>query len=420
MRLAALRVPGLPRLGWVATVERDDPHVTLLHGDMVETGDEAFVAGAWDGPFADFAVTEATTLMGSGGRITDHTVTFCNATHPFDQLYSVATDDAVHVANSLSLLLARIDDGPNLRYRKYRADRVRHWGRGTVAPPSPVPTRNGREVLAHLATDLIVGDDLSITVTQKPAPPPPRDFADYRATLAEAVRLLVVNGSDTHRRQPLRALTTISRGYDSTVASVLAAEAGVRDALTLVSSASHEDDGQELGERLGLRVTAHAADAWRNQTGELELEFAASSSGPVQFPLVAHDGEWRDSLVFTGALGDDLWDLEPGCIGEHLTQVGSPMMTPACLHEFGLRAGIVFVHVPMIDAVHCNDVFRISKSPEMAPWTMGTDYDRPIPRRIVEEAGIPRGSFATHKYASAATTLDESFGPDTRADFHRF
>jgi len=33
----------------------------------------------------------------------------------------------------------------------------------------------------------------------------------------------------------------------------------------------------------------------------------------------------------------------------------------------------------------------------MAPWALGTDYDRPVARRIVEEAGIERGTFAVRK-----------------------
>jgi len=40
---------------------------------------------------------------------------------------------------------------------------------------------------------------------------------------------------------------------------------------------------------------------------------------------------------------------------------------------------------------------------EMAPWRLGSDYDRPIPRRILEEAGIPRQLFGTRKKAVVET-----------------
>src|SRR5438067_688694 len=39
----------------------------------------------------------------------------------------------------------------------------------------------------------------------------------------------------------------------------------------------------------------------------------------------------------------------------------------------------------------------------MAPWRLGSDYDRPIPRRILEEAGIPRQLFGTRKKAVVET-----------------
>ena len=38
-------------------------------------------------------------------------------------------------------------------------------------------------------------------------------------------------------------------------------------------------------------------------------------------------------------------------------------------------------------------------SVEMAPWRLGTSYDRPIPRRIAEAAGVPRQAFGQRKKA---------------------
>ncbi|MCZ7628807.1 MAG: acyl-CoA dehydrogenase family protein [Microthrixaceae bacterium] len=38
----------------------------------------------------------------------------------------------------------------------------------------------------------------------------------------------------------------------------------------------------------------------------------------------------------------------------------------------------------------------------MAPWSIGGRYDRPIPRRIVEEAGVERRLFGHHKFSGGA------------------
>lgn len=48
-------------------------------------------------------------------------------------------------------------------------------------------------------------------------------------------------------------------------------------------------------------------------------------------------------------------------------------------------------------------LLAISKSEEMAPWSLFTDYDRPIARRIVEEAGVPRAWFGQAKKMVTST-----------------
>src|SRR5207245_159892 len=41
--------------------------------------------------------------------------------------------------------------------------------------------------------------------------------------------------------------------------------------------------------------------------------------------------------------------------------------------------------------------------PAMAPWRIGGDYDRPIPRRLAESAGVPRPWFGLKKKAVVIT-----------------
>jgi len=48
---------------------------------------------------------------------------------------------------------------------------------------------------------------------------------------------------------------------------------------------------------------------------------------------------------------------------------------------------------------HHTGIIRLSRSDEMRKWSIGGSYDRPIPRRIAEEAGIPRTWFGTKKMA---------------------
>jgi hypothetical protein len=69
--------------------------------------------------------------------------------------------------------------------------------------------------------------------------------------------------------------------------------------------------------------------------------------------------------------------------------------------ELRLRAGFAMMSVPYLVSQDPRPLRRISLSPEMRPWSVGGSYDRPIPRRIVEEAGIPRDWFGRNK-ANAA------------------
>ncbi len=418
--LSTRLVSGLPRLAWCATVTRNSPQLALVHGETVEIVGDTFVAGAWDGPFPDLGMFDAATVMGSGGRATDHEVKFCNATHPFDVLFSVRLDDAVHVSNSLPLLLACTDDGPDLRYRKYQGDRVAAWRAGTAASPTSMPTRCGREALIHTGADLAVRHDLEVISTYKPVPPEPHGFAEYRAMLADAVREVVENATHSARRRPLRTLATLSTGYDSGASAVLGAEAGIHDAVTFTMPGPHSDSGTPIGKVLGIKVVEYDSKAWRDLSSEPEIESAASASGTTNAPLAVLDDGWNDSLVLHGALGDDVWDIVIGDWGEGLSQPGAGTFAPESLHEYGLRAGVVFFFVPTIGAVHFKEIRCITESAEMAPWIIGAPYERPIPRRIIEEAGVPRGMFATRKRASAAVFTDQLLGPAAQTDFERF
>jgi hypothetical protein len=69
------------------------------------------------------------------------------------------------------------------------------------------------------------------------------------------------------------------------------------------------------------------------------------------------------------------------------------------LQEFRLKTGFIHVPVPLLAFTRHADVLRISNSLEMRRWRVGGHYDRPIPRRLVEEAGVPRRAYALEKRA---------------------
>ncbi len=418
--LTTRRVTGLPPLAWAATV-RAGPVVDLVLGDLVETRDASFIAGAWDGPFSALEFLTAPTMMGTAGCVTVDEAMFCSATHLLELLYSVRVDDAVVVSNSLPLLFARTGDGPDLRYRRYRQDFVQLWWDGSAGVPARLPTRKGREVLVHGHANVAIDRDLSLRTTEKRVPPTPDDYGEYRSILSTTVHRLVENATDGSRRRSLRPVVTLSSGYDSTVGAVLGAEAGIRDAMTLVRGGSRADSGEAVGELLGLRVSVSSFDRWRDLSPAPEIEFVASVSGPSHVPLAALEDQWRGSLVLVGSLGDATWEAGESQLGHvPLSQPHGVIFPTRSMHDFALRAGIVFLHVPAIAGVHAKRIADISDSPEMRPWSTDAGYNRPIPRRIIEEAGVPRGSFARSKIAGASTQQGLTLGPSASADFDAF
>jgi hypothetical protein len=98
-------------------------------------------------------------------------------------------------------------------------------------------------------------------------------------------------------------------------------------------------------------------------------------------------------------LGDTLWstgDTQSPALSE---QYRFRYPAGGSLQEFRLQTGFIHVPVPLLAFTRHADVRRISNSLEMRPWRVGGDYDRPIPRRLVEEAGVPRRSYAREKRA---------------------
>jgi hypothetical protein len=103
--------------------------------------------------------------------------------------------------------------------------------------------------------------------------------------------------------------------------------------------------------------------------------------------------------VFTGFQGDEVWDTNSY---ERVYQDdGVVRGDPGALmlSEIRLKCGMINVAVPSLFARSIGDLARIASSREMAPWRISREYDRPIARRIVESAGVPRALFGVRKKA---------------------
>jgi hypothetical protein len=207
---------------------------------------------------------------------------------------------------------------------------------------------------------------------------------------------------------------TISTGYDSPAAAVLARAVGCTEAVTFRRSRAkadgdRDDSGAGIAEIIGLRVTAYDRLGYIGQTG-----FPEAESGISEFISLAPALGRR--LVFTGYNGA-IWDRWRK--GDRMIRRTDDSGNN--LAELRLRAGFIHVAVPYLGCTSHPSIYRISNSDEMRPWRLDRRYDKPIARRIAEEAGVPREMFGMEKKAAAVAAHLEGFERVmTRASFADF
>src|SRR5207245_8040574 len=61
----------------------------------------------------------------------------------------------------------------------------------------------------------------------------------------------------------------------------------------------------------------------------------------------------------------------------------------------------IHLPVPFLGFRQIGDVSALSRSSAMAPWDVPGAYSRPICRRIVETAGVPRDAFGVRKQTAS-------------------
>ena len=425
MRLQCTRVMTLPRLAWCARVTAGASVVEVLHGDWVETWPHAFCEGAWDGPFevGDFAA--AATFMGSGGRVTPEGLLLAAPTHVMARLYTIETGGRLLASNSLVFLLAQTGDALDLDHSRYYFDFLRHKRRGLTRPTAFIVTAGGRCLHCHHHTNLLVRPDLSWSTQPKPPGPAPGDFESYRDLLQTGVARTVQNAAHPGRRQRYRPLATLSQGYDAPAVATLVARAGATEALVCRLPArpgEPEEDGSLLVKPLGLTPIPFDGLAFRARADAPEAEFCAGMAYGNNVPLSVVERELTGALLCTGHPGDDIWATDPRMNLPDLQVPTDRRLEGSALAEYRLRVGFVWFPVPWIGAQHKSAIFRITSSAEMRPWSIAGRYNRPIPRRIAEEAGVARALFGHVKMATFHCNLDrpDAMSEGGRTDFEAF
>lgn len=393
--------PGLPALAWL--VEGEGGRMRARCGPGVEISAHGLFEGCWTGDFPAFDFDHADYVFGTGMRLRDGTPVFVPPSHTLDALYVWLRPAGYSVSNSLAFLCEHC--GIDMPYAAY-GGRFASAVLGIERYEMEIH-RSAHGALFRVVYDRFnVGDD-GLRLVRPAAAPHFRDFASYRAHLGDVITRAAGNAAHGDRKQTYRLLGTCSTGYDSSACAVLASELGCREALTFkVDRTGKSDSGRDVAALLGMdafELQGHGG-GWV-PGGLTEVEFCASGLGGDDIVFQQAESHLRHRMLVTGFHGDSVWDLEKPAV----TSIERGDVAGSSLGEFRLR--VAFIHLPL-PFVGCRDwpeVRRISRSEEMLPYRIGGKYDRPIPRRILEEAGVPRGLFGQQKkMVSALIFIDRT------------
>lgn len=408
IRFSFRPVPDWPALGWIARLTPGSQDVQVTHGPRVETHDDWFGEVVWAGDFGEAAFDQTDAIFGSGARVREACaasaasceLVFVSAGSTVDRLQSIEHDGHVYVSNSLACLLARTGAAPQVADRSH-FQRLGTIRRGIDSYDRFIPTSAGPVRLCYFHNLVWTGGELVEREKPDTAAGGFPNFDCYRHFLDTCLRALGNNAQDPRRRSPFPLLGTVSAGYDSAASAILARDAaGLAEAITFFRP-DGTDAGQLTAGRLGISLAHFARESWRQAT---------PPGQPPEAPFIAGDAKGEDvfirsaearlsgCMLITGHHGGGMWARSNPICNARLPRGDRSGLA---LTEWRLSAGFIHCPVPYIGARHMPDLLRISQSQEMQPWSVGGSYDRPIPRRIIEEAGVPRESFGWTKRAGS-------------------
>jgi hypothetical protein len=407
-------VPDWPVLAWLARARKSDSRIRVFHGRDVEIADDWFCEAVWDGDFTEGGFDRTDIVAGSGGRLRDGGIRFISSGSTVDRLNSFEVGDTVWVSNSLACLLATLGINFDTVYPHYFYDfksviyGLQKYHRVLKTPGGPVQ-------LTYFENLVWDGDTLSRS--QKPGAN--RDFSTffkYRAFLDTSLQSLSENMMSIRRRHRYSFLSCLSRGYDSPTVTSLARKFGCRESLCIAEeNGNNEDNGEMIAGYLNVQPNIVRKNAWQSSTLP-EVSFVGADAKGEDVVIKGAESFLARRVLLSGFHGDKVWAKNPDDLSENIVRGDQSGLD---LTEYRLQVGFIHCPIPFWGVRQIRDINRISHSPEMRPWDVPGDYSRPICRRIVEEAGVPRDMFGSRKLVVAVlfNLSDQYLSPHSKEDY---
>ncbi|WP_460359177.1 hypothetical protein [Mycobacterium sp. ZZG] len=408
MRLRITCAPSLPPLAWCVRLGRGD--VELLCGTSVEVRDDGFFEGAWAGDAHSFEFADAVDVFGSGGRIAGDDLIVVPPSHTLERIQYISRGDEILISNSLVFLLTAARAELDPRHARYATDFAGIICDGIRAFDTVIPVRfsgdsgppSGEAHLVYVH-NVRFHHDGRITFLDKSAGQPYQTYDEYVALITDVLQRTVRNAAAPWRSVTYSPLASVSSGYDSPAVATLARRAGCKKACTFTHARTRgghpeDDSGKPVAAVLGYELEEFDREAYREAGDFPEAEFLATGMSGEDLNMAGLATDIGRTVFFSGHYGGRVWDLHT--YPDELLRRGD--MSGASMNEFRLRTDFVHVPAPFIGARRHPKLLEIAQSDVMRAWSTGTAYDRPVPRRIAEDAGVPRAAFGHKKRATTA------------------
>lgn len=375
------RLDALPPLAWLAFLDSEGGRIVC--GRSVRCGQTHVFEGAFAGADDARDPGRAADVFGSGLSLEPQGWLAIPPSHLLEGVYALQRCDDWVVSNSLALMKAATGFEFNMHGAPLLAS-LAEAALSLRAAPVAIPTDQGA---LHLIYHHNARLGRTLTIRPKPVPAPFMTFEGYRSRLLDVLRGAAADAGRSF-------VVAVSRGYDSVACAALVAALGGGEALSFRSARGGADDGgAPIATLLGLSCTEF--DRPEKVAFESAVQFLSAGLGGEDALYAVAREALAGRILVSGFHGDKVWDLW----AKPSRTLKRGDLSGASLGEFRLAADFVHVPVPFIGAVRHPELNRIAHSSAMANYRVGGSYDRPIPRRIAETAGAPRGAFGVRKHA---------------------
>jgi hypothetical protein len=392
-----IRSEKIPKLSWAFDWDLVSNDLTVYAGVGVEERDGSWVEGAWAGSFNNFEF-DRSVLAGSGCQYKNNSIYLIPPFHTYEQIWLVESGKKIYGSNSLAFVLSASGEKLCPSYAFY-PERLGCAIKGEGNLQIELPLEGGEARLYALYISQFRYHRYT-GLSSMPAATANNfyDYNSYTSVLNKTVETIVENANDPKRRFVYEPTATLSSGYDTTAAACVAKRFGATDAFSIADARGlgnfngEDDSGALVAEALELNLTSFKRNTSLEINGNFPItEFWASGGSCSEYTLrplcEAVDGR----LLFTGYCGD-LYYLSDRESRYQRTDLGG-----GSLGEIRKRVGFIHLPIPFIGIEQQKTLLNISLSDEMRPWFEGRLYDKPIPRRIAEECGVPRRAFGSTK-----------------------